>query len=45
MIDAHCHLYEAEDVEGEVARFRAVGGEVMICAGGGGGRAAGRRSS
>lgn len=35
MIDAHCHLYEAEDVEAELARFRAAGGEALVCAGAG----------
>ncbi len=34
MIDAHCHLYEFENIEAEIEKFRAIGGTAMVCCGG-----------
>lgn len=35
MIDAHCHLYELENIETEVQRFKGAGGTAIICNGAG----------
>ena len=35
MVDTHCHLYEAGDIEAELARFKAAGGGALVCAGAG----------
>ncbi len=34
MIDAHCHLYEFENIKAEVEKFRSIGGTAMVCCGG-----------
>jgi len=33
MVDAHCHLYELENSDTEIQRFKDEGGKLLICAG------------
>ncbi len=35
MIDCHCHLFESEDVVGEIEEFKMAGGTHLICNGAG----------
>lgn len=34
MVDAHCHLYEFENIESEIEKFKQIGGTAMLSCGG-----------